>query len=208
MKKTIICVTLAILLGIVLYSTNAQRKRSNSPITLGWDLTYSSLLKSSEVSQDDLSRRLLRSDFKPPIERLLSDWDDEPITSSILIEIPASHGGERVAVWLVRTEKQSYSWEFLDGKPNGRIKEPFAIELYDKAAETVSTWQQAEPLKPEEAREGIPPGYLGALNIYTGGQSRQMLLTYRDFMLIDIKDSNEERPGRLVDVLKPILFKQ
>ena len=55
--------------------------------------------------------------------------------------------------------------------------------LYDRAAEAVSTWQQAEPLKAEEALEGVPPGYLGALSFYGGGQSRQMLLAPRGFVL-------------------------
>jgi hypothetical protein len=208
MKKTISFAVFALLLAIVIYSTSAQRKRASQPLTLGWDLTYSSLLKSGEINTDDWIWRLLGSDYKPPIERLLADWDDEPITSSILIEMPASHGGERVAAWLVRTENRSYCWEFLDGKANGRIKGPFATELYDKAAERVSTWQQAEPLKPEETPEGEPVGYCGALSFYGGGQSRQILLTLKDFVLFDNKKINEGKAGRLMDVFKPILFKQ
>jgi len=166
------------------------------------------VLKSNNVAQDDWIWKWLGSEYIRPVERLIADWKDEPITSSILIEMPASHGGERVTVWLVRTENKSYCWEFLDGKANGRIKEPLATELYDKAAENVSTWLQAEPLKPEEAPEGIPPGYLGALSFYGVGRSRQLLLTFKDYYLTENKKIDEEKPGRLVDVFKPILFKQ
>jgi len=179
--------------------------------TLGWDLTYQSVLDANGVGPAEWIREWLGPNYQSPVKQLIVNWKGEPIQSSILIEYPAPHAGEQITQWFVRTKNGGYYYERVAGNPLDKDNNPpretnerLDPQAYDKFFATVSTWQQAKPVKPEETPNGAIPGYNGFLSSYNSGNSRQMLLTSEDFAICDTKKCETWKPGRLAEALQII----
>jgi hypothetical protein len=203
MNKAIVRCVLIILLVAVAHPIYAQPQKAGD--SLGWDLTYASVLKRNKVEPNEWVWKWLGRNYQSPIKPLIARWRGEPIISSVLIESPSFHAGEHVSLWLVRTKDHAYYWELIEGKPPGHAKEPLSPQLYDEMLKTISTWQQAEPLKPEDTPPGAVPGYIGFLSIYDRNVSRQMLLSLLDFYLMDNKNPEEAKGGRLALAIDPVI---
>jgi hypothetical protein len=206
MHKAILRFVLITSLGVVAHTIYAQPQKANHP--LGWDLTYASVLRRNKVEPNEWIWKWLGRNYQSPVKPLIARWRGEPIISSVLIESPSFHAGERVSVWLVRTKDHAYYWELIEGKPPIHVKEPLSPQLYDEMFNAVSTWQQAEPLKPEDTPPGGAPGYIGFLSIYDRNVSRQMLLSLADFYLPNNKNPEEAKEGRLALAIDPVVGKR
>ena len=114
-------------------------------------------------------------------------------------------------MWLVCTNNRAFYYEraegnplYPDGKPAREAKEPLDLKACEKFFDTVSAWQQLDPVKPEDTPRGGIPGYDGVLSVYSSGKSRQILLTIEDFAKCDTKDCRTWKTGRLAEAL-PII---
>ena len=194
---------------VAAWATGCSQKATAE--SLGWDLSYSSVLDANGVGSDEWLRRWVGPNYQSSAKRWISSWSHGPIQSSVLLEFPATHAGERIILWLVRTKEQAYYYERAeenplskDGKPPHETHETLDVEAYEKFFSGVSTWQQASPLKPKETPTGAPPGYIGFLSIYSPGSSRQMLLTSTDYAICETKECKTWKSGRLLEALKII----
>jgi len=160
------------------------------------------VLNANHIRRDEWIWKWLGPNYQSPIKTLISDWNGEPIESSILIEHPAFHAGEHITLWLVRTKNHSYHWGLIEGKPPRNIKEPLDPALYDKLFALMSSWEQAKPLKSENTPVGGVPGYMGFLSFYDHGNSRQMLLTLDDFWICETKKCEGGKGGRLTQAME------
>ncbi len=171
--------------------------------SLGWDLTYQTVLDTNHIPPSEWIWKWLGPKYESPIKPLLAAWRHEPIESSVLIEMPAPHAGEHVTAWFVRTKNHGYYFEVVEDEDNGPHKttEDLSPQAYDKFFDAVSSWKQAEPVKPENTPVGAVPGYDAFLSLYTRGNSRQMLLTIEDFAICNNKKCEEWKPGRLAQAM-------
>lgn len=170
---------------------------------LPWDLTYMSLLTNRSVCPADPFCEIAALKPQPPVHKHFSEWQGEPIVSSILIEIPDGHA-DMTAIWLIRTKDNAYWWTFHPHHPNPRGRQPLPTHEYDRVFETMTCWQEDVPSTRSFYTEG---GYVGFLSLYNQGASRQMLLTYKD--LIESWDKENLLPeeavwGRLWKTLYPL----
>lgn len=180
------------------YPAYAQESKQ---LPLGWDLTYSSLLNANHVGRDEWIRKWLENpDHRSPVKQLISKWRDDPIRSSILLEHPAFHAGERTTIWLVRTTNHAYYLELHEGMRH-ELKEKLSPDVYDKYLAFMTSWQQKPPLKSEDTPANGIPGYMGFLSFYDRGTSRQMLLTLEDFFLCETKKCDKFKLGRVFQAL-------
>jgi hypothetical protein len=195
MKQILLVLVLLVAQG----SAYAQKSNSRS---LGWDLTYSSVLNTNHVAPNEWLWKWLGPNYKSPIGQLVSDWNDEPIVSSILIEHPAFHAGEHITLWFVRTKNHAYHWDLIERKPPRNVKAPLDPALYDKFFAELSSWQQAKPVSADKTPVGGVPGFMGFLSLYDHGNSRQILLTLDDFWLCDTKKCEGGKAGRLTQAME------
>lgn len=175
--------------------------------TLGWDLSYSSLLDANGVGPNEWIRKWLGSNYQSPVKAKIAAWRHGPIESSILLEYPAPHAGERITQWFVRTKTAAYYYERVEGeddKPPHETEEPLDVQAYDRFLAIVSTWEQAQPLRPEETLNRDMANYKGFLSMYNAGNSRQMLLIFRDFTVCETKNCETGKPGRVYEALRTI----
>lgn len=186
----------------------AQRETAES---LGWDLTYSSVLDANSVEPDEWIRKWIGANYQSAAKRWISAWSHGPIQSAVLLEFPATHAGERIIIWLVRTKDQPYYYERAEGnpllkdnKPPAERNETLDVQAYDKFFSAAASWQQATPRKLEDTPTGAAPGYSGFLSIYGSGGSHQVLLTSDDFAICDTKECKTWKPGRLFEALRSI----
>ena len=192
-----------LLIAILLSAPNTTgAQQSNSP-SLGWDLTYKTLLNANHVATDEWIWKWLGPNYESPIKPLIVSWKHETIESSVLVEMPAPHAGEHVTMWFVRTKHQGYYFEWVEqeDKPPHKTTEALNPQAYDKFFSVLSSWQQAKAVKPEDTPEGGVPGYDGFLSLYNRGASRQMLLTIEDFAICNNKKCEDWKPGRLVQAM-------
>ncbi|HET9711210.1 MAG TPA: hypothetical protein VFP64_04990 [Pyrinomonadaceae bacterium] len=167
--------------------------------TLGWDLTYFSVIKKKLCPGDALCDHWAKP--APPIPKHIAEWQGDPIISSIEIELPDGHAG-MVALWFIRTKDQAYYWgfypldtDFSDGK------HVISTQDYDTVLETISCWV---PVEPPQKTFGAD-GYIGFLSMYKEGKSRQMLLTYEDFIeRAKYPKEGDIRRGPFRRVLEPL----
>jgi hypothetical protein len=117
-----------------------------------------------------------------------------------LIEYPAFHAGEPTTRLFIRTRNYAYQWHLVKGKSPQSVREPLDTQLYDRAFQAVSSWEQAPPLKPEDTPSGGVPGYIGFLSIYGQGKTRQVLLALPDFFIPDNNHPDKIKSGRLSQV--------
>ena len=85
------------------------------PSSLGWDLTYVSLLGRNGIGPDSDLWRWGQHNRRPPVNNFITGWQDEPIVSSALIELPGPEGDQES---LVRANGES----------------PLLLALYERAA--------------------------------------------------------------------------
>jgi len=175
--------------------------------SLGWDLTYSSVLKRNNIGRSELIWKWLNSGYQAPAKKWISEWRGEPIVSSILIEFPAPHAAEHITMWLVRTKGHAYYWESVEDEKAKEVKKILKPRVYDNLFVLVSSWQQAKPLRVEDTPTGAIPGYMGFLSLYDRAKSRQMLLSQEDFFICDTKKCESGKVGRLMRALEPIILK-
>jgi hypothetical protein len=174
--------------------------------TLGWDLTYLSLLDRNRVEKDNWLRRWVH-DYKTPAERWIMTWPGKPILSFVLIEHPAFHAGEHQTMWFVRTSDQAFYWQSTEGKAKDDSEEEIPIAAYDEMFRLAKSWQQFTPTPISETPKDYLPGYMGFLNVYGAADSKQMLLTMDDFMLCLDKTCmpGKLKSGRLFAAIMPII---
>ena len=190
---------LVLILIIIPIPASAQK---SSILPLGWDLTYASVLNTNNIGPNEWIRKWLGPNFQSPIRQMISKWRDGPIESSLLLEHPAFHAGEHITIWLVRTKSRGYYIEVVEGTPFHKTKEALDPQSYDKIFSVMSSWQQAQPLKPEETPEGGIPGYLGFLSFHNRGDSRQILLSGEDFVICKNRKCSDATLGRVYQALK------
>jgi hypothetical protein len=193
---------------VAAWATGCSQKAGTE--SLGWDLSYSSVLDANAVGSDEWLRRWVGPNYQSSAKGWISSWRHGPIQSSVLLEFPA-HAGERVILWLVRTKEQAYFYERAEGNPLSKDDKPpsetnqtLDVQAYDKFFSVVSTWQQGQRAKAEDIPNGAIPGYTGCLSIYGSGSSRQILLTSDDFAICETKECKTPKLGRLLEALKII----
>ena len=169
---------------------------SNQP--LGWDLTYFSTMRDLGLCPalcDEWAKPA------PPIQKHVSEWQGDPIISSIEFEISDGHAS-MAAYWFIRTKEHAYFWVFYPLDTDySRGKHLIPTQDYDKVFETIACWVQVEPPQQRFGSEG----YLGFLSMYEEGKSRQMLLTYADFIEGGkYTDEANYRPGPFARILEPL----
>lgn len=173
---------------------------------LGWDLVYEAVLRKNNFGPGSPMWRWIHEDgARPPVNKKVSEWREERITSSMLIEVVGPEGSPG-GFWYIRTTNHLYKWDFNRGKFDAQKQELTALREYDKAFNEVACWRQAAPVKTDSLFEG----YYGFLSLYHEGKSRQTLLTFRDFFAVDPGDNSKdlEDPvnwGRLWKALAPVL---
>jgi hypothetical protein len=177
---------------------------AQQPISrFGWDLTYSSILKTNKIDSKDWIWKWLAKDYKPPAKKWISTWKGKPIVSSILIEYASfAHAGEHSTMWLFRTKDRAYHWQDIENLNGSNIKMELESQIYDNLLKQISPWKQAKPNQPKHPQS--IPGYLGFLNLYEKGKSRQMLLSEEDFVLCKTEKCDGVKAGRLMIALEPI----
>lgn len=178
-------------------------------LPLGWDLTYTSVLEKNNVDRRDWLWKWLNSDYQAPAKKWISEWQGEPIISSILVEYAAfSHAGEHTTIWLFRTQDRAYCWEETENVNFSNKKKELNPQIYDELFSRAAFWQQANPPKTEDLPPQALPGYIGFLSLYEKGKSRQMLLTIEDFIGCASKECSAQskplKPGRLFHALMPV----
>lgn len=195
MKKLITIASLLIVSQIAAFGQRAD------PKTFGWDLTYKTILDSNNVAANEWIRKWLGVTGESPAKGWMANWKYDAIDSSILMEFPAFHAGERITMWFARTAGQAYQVEFVNANRQHETTELIDAETYDKMFATMSPWQQLKPLSADELPEQAPPGYMGFLSFYNRGDARQMLLTVEDFVHCDTKKCEHFSPGRVAQAL-------
>jgi hypothetical protein len=207
-----------------LYERPETPPAQESNRTLGWDLTYKSVLERNYVPRREWIWKWLDSS-PTPARKWVAEWRCEPIVSSILFEIPNPHAGQRSILWFVRTKDRAYYSEYVEKcvecsqdaveKQWGVSKKVDVKPLaYDEMFAEVSSWQQTELPAVKEITNEHSFGYAGFLNIYEAGRSRQMLLSWEDiFGRKDLEDCDtsectKRKRGILFRALFPVLIKQ
>jgi hypothetical protein len=181
---------------------NAQPSREG----LGWDMVYEGVLRANGFGPDSPMWLWIHSDGpRPPVNRMVAEWKDEPIISALLIELIGPEGSPG-GYWFIRTTNHLYLWGFNKGEFGERKEELRDAKGYDEAFEQVACWQQGAPV----TSDTLFGGYYGFLSLYRGGKSRQMLLTFRDLFSSGPTDSAESardpnNHGRLLKALTPWL---
>ena len=168
--------------------------------TLGWDLTYYSVLSKMKFCPGDaLCEQWAKP--APPIQKYISEWQEGPIISSIEIELPDGHAS-MAALWFVRTKDHAYYQAFYPLDTDySKSKHLIPTQNYDTVFETIACWAPAEPRQQTFGADG----YIGFLSMYKEGKSRQMLLTYEDFIEGGrYPDDGDVRPGPFRRVLEPL----
>ena len=177
--------------------------------TFGWDLTYSSILKINQIGPKEWVRDWLKTYTRSPAKTWISEWHQEPIVSSVLIEFPVfAHAGERSTLWLFRTKSHAYFWESVQSDVDSveRIAErtqktELKPDVYDNFFMQVISCEQAKPLKPLNAPPDGIPGFLGFFSLYDKRTSRQILLNLEDFVVCETKKCEKIKPGRVMAAL-------
>jgi len=168
--------------------------------TLGWDLTYFSAITKKLCPGDALCAEWAKP--ASPVQKHIAEWQGDPIISAIEIELPDGHAS-MAALWFIRTKDQAYYWSFypLD-TDNSNGKHVISTQAYDAVFETIACWV---PVEPRQQTFGAD-GYIGFLSMYKEGKSRQMLLTYEDFIEGGkYTNDSEIRPGPFRRVLEPLI---
>lgn len=190
-----------LLLALLLSAPKIICAQKSNTLTLGWDLSYKSVLDANQVGPDAWVREWLGANYESSIKETIASWKGGAIESAILIEYPAPHAAEHITTLFVRTRGQAYYIELVEDEPPRRTRETLNIQQYDKFFGVLSSWQQAKPLKPEDVPDNAIPGYMGFLSFYNRGNSRQMLLTNEDFVICNNKKCDGFEPGRLAHAL-------
>ncbi len=162
----------------------------NNADTLGWDLTYKSLIKTNNIQETDWIYKWLTDReifgfrgkyFVSPIRPLILNWRAAPIVSSILLEIPSFHDGQHVSLWLVRTESNLYYYQLSQEKEleKGIIND---TDQYEEVLREISAWHQLEKGRIKGDKDFNIKGYIGILNTYDRGVSKQLLMAPDDLM--------------------------
>ncbi|MEK7723894.1 MAG: hypothetical protein AAB336_06065 [Acidobacteriota bacterium] len=202
MNRKIVKITSLIITVVLLYLPIFAQE-SNSPF--GWDLTYSSVIKTNKIGSKTFIRKWLDSDYQAPAKKWISEWQGEPIISSILIEYAAfSHAGEHTTKWLFRTKTHAYYWQDIENTNFSEIKKDLKLEVYDKLLTQLSSWKQAKPNQPKHPQS--IPGYLGFLSLYDKDKSSQILLSEEDFLICKTKKCKGVKAGRLMIALESIIL--
>jgi hypothetical protein len=206
--KIIFAVSVLIFASCIATLEAYAQKRKPVARSLGWDLSYSSVLEANRVPRDDFLRQWLTEHPQSPIEKRLLEWRGEPIVSSLLIEKPALSAGERFALWFVRARRKVYFKIFADGHSEDYWVKDIPLKFYDDLFITISSLQPRESSGQTRIRPFGVSGYCGFLSLYDRGKSRQMLLTLEDFYSADeLKDrklEDELGDGRLARSLRPL----
>jgi hypothetical protein len=173
-----ISVTRTLLIAILLIIPGASCAQP-SKATLGWDLSYKTVLDANHVAPSEWLSKWIGPNYQSPARRWISSWNHGPIQSSILVEFPAPHAGERIIMWLVRTKDEAYYYEraegnplYKDDKPPRESHETLDAQSYDNFFSIASRWQQGAAVKPENTPNGGVSGYDGVFSTTAGTHDR------------------------------------
>lgn len=196
---------LVLLIAMALLVLPAYAQIRSSPF--GWDLNYESLLKKNSVAENELIWVWLKK-TQSPAESWLTELRDKPVTSAVLIEYPAFHAAERTTILLFKTGNEAFYWEFVEGTRGGRDEEPVKLQDHDEVVKAVGEWKQLPPKRADEPPDQVLPGYIGFLSLFDGNSSRQMLLTFDDFLNCPDRkcEPGKNMAGRMFKALQPILL--
>lgn len=188
-------------------SLHAQSPKVPAP-ALGWDLTYKTVLVANSVAPSEWIWKWRGPNYESRAKAWISSWCHGPIQSSVLVEFPASHAGERIIMWFVRTKDGAYYYRRTEGNPLSKNDKPpretheaLDAQAYDNFFLVASRWQQGAAVAPENTPVGGIPGYDGFYSLYDRGTSRQMLLTLEDWAVCEDKKCEQWKFGRLVQAL-------
>ena len=180
-----------------------------TPKHFGWDLDYATLLN-GQSAEDTLFLKKWLAAEKSPAKGWIDDWKGDPLVSSILIDYPAFHAGERTTMWFGRTSTKAFYRENINStRPQNREME-LPTDVYDQIFDTVSLWQPYKPKRKNDLPKDVIPGYFGFLSIYGRSGSHQLLLTTDDFVIcINVRKGCTPGPGklktgRLMKALQPV----
>jgi hypothetical protein len=199
MQQASVGVVLVMLLVLQGSSARGQQQKREVPQELGWDLTYTALLKKNGVGPNDYLAEWLKGTDRSFTRKILASWRGGPIQQSVLAEFPNFHAGEHNILWLIRTKDQAFFWQVEDKGDKKPQKMEISLKLCDEAFKSLWSLKQAKPASPKDQKaQDLPQGFLGFLNMYNGKESRQILLAQEDFSVGD-------QDGRLGKILKPFL---
>lgn len=201
MRSTKVLRQLATLLLTALVLTHMNVASAQEDRPLGWDLSYESIFEQNNVGLNDWIRGWVKRDTAVAPE-WIKKWNEGPINSSLLVEFPAFHAGERTTVWLVRTKDKAYYWEQVASHNSRTDEEEISTDIYDGIFAQASQWKQLRPRSPQELPDQALPGYIGIMSLYSPQGSRQMLLTMDDFALCEAKKCSGV--GRMLEALGTI----
>ena len=166
---------------------------------LGWDLSYMSVLTKFGLCPGEPLCEVWAKP-KPLIDKHFTEWQGDPIISSIEIELPDGHAGMAI-MWLIRTKNHAYYWALHSSAlDNIRSKQPISAQHYDSAFEAMACWRQDEPPNKSFGDKG----YIGFLSLYKERKSRQMLLTHND-LFAGNSNPDDGKPGRFWIALRPLV---
>jgi len=183
--------------------------------TLGWDLSYETVIAGEKPADVAWLRNWVQSEGVNTASKIVGAWKGDPIVSSVLIEVPAFHAGELLQYWLVRT-KQAATFYYYANKQQREVTN-LKPEIYDAVFKEISSWKQSPPF-PAEEKDTIR-GYLGFANLSDRGSVRQTLLSIGDFFVVDgghlkrgdaVPGTNEQMnplPGRLSRILENLQYR-
>lgn len=165
----------------------ARVRREAARHTLGWDLSYETLLAREQRTDVAWIGDWARRERGMLATQVVSGWEGGTIVAALLIEEPAFHAGEHLMTWLVRTGDKAYLVAYAKGERRPEESGEIRVDAFDQVFREVSAWQQLPAPSPAELPRGSGtiPGYMGFVNIYDRGKSRQLMLSLRDYFLIE-----------------------
>ena len=146
-----------------------------------WDLTYRQFLADYEIPQNEFIHTWLKRNPHRLIEDKLNDYAGEPITVSVLVEMPDMHAGEPLAWWFVQTDNTARSCEyhpnFPDGRctdfPSGKVRQ-LAEEIRDFAVLPYADLaSQKLAIGKDEKQNPVLGNVMGIISLYLDGQTMQ-----------------------------------
>lgn len=162
-----------------------------------WDLTYRHVLADHEIPQNEFIHTWLNRNPHRLIEDKLKNYSGEPITVSVLVEMPDMHAGDPLAWWFIQTDSTARSCEYHPKFPEGRCSD-FPPEKVRQLAEEIRNFavlpyaDLASPglrIGKDETGNPVLGNIMGIISLYLDGQTvqRPMFL----FEQMDVRDARE-----------------
>ena len=162
-----------------------------------WDLTYRRVLTDYAVPQDEFVYTWLNRNPHRLIEDKLKNYSGEPITVSVLVEMPDMHAGDPLAWWFVQTDNTARSCEYHPKFPEGRCSDfpPGKVRQLAEEIRDFAVLPYADLASPglrigkDETGNPVLGNIMGVISLYLDGQTvqRPMFL----FEQMDVREARE-----------------